>query len=399
MTTPSFFAAIILLASVALCAERSKEHAASADTTTTISAPTDDIRVKSRQLLINGTPFVIKAVCYSPIPKGKSARNNSDVILLHPTASDLVLIEGDFKMMRAAGINTIRTYFPITDQRILDLLLKYHLKTIVPVFNSLAFIPFSEMTKKISEIASVLKNHPSTLIWEIGNEWNYNNFYSAETKTPNAHTSLELLNIAIAAVKSQDTVHPISTVLGDLPKEESFWKSLPDAQIDLYGSNIYDGLTFGDRLNRWKKISNKPLYIAEFGANAFSDITHSEDDKSQAVALQSLLTEIQNNLSATNGDNVLVGGAVFEFCDEWWKGDGSPSVHGANGFYLIMDKKGVPKLRSYPSDLFNDRNIPKIFGPYPDQIFHEKWWGIVDLGRHKRPAYYVIKEIYKKNTK
>ncbi len=353
-----------------------------------------NIQIQGRELLLDGVPFVMKAVCYSPIAKGKSAHSLEDVILLHPSKEDLVLIEHDFKLMQDAGVNTVRTYFPMTEKPLLDLLEKYHLRTIVPIFNSLAFIPYDQIHQRVTQIAAALKNHPSTLLWEVGNEWNYNNFYSSEVKGGTAPSSLELLTTAITALREEDQVHPISTVLGDLPKEESFWKSLPDAQIDLYGSNIYDGLTFGDRFQRWKNISTKPLYIAEFGATAFNDKKQGEDDASQALALRSLLTQIQENLSAKNPDHVLVGGAIFEFADEWWKGGGSPSSHGSDGFYLIADQEGKSILRSYPSDHLKDKNSPKIAGPYPDQIFHEKWWGIVDIDRNKRPAYKVVEEIY-----
>lgn len=364
------------------------------NTSPAINSPklTGNIQLRNRELLVDGKPFVIKAVCYNPVTKGKNVHNG--LILAAPTAADLALIEKDFQMMQAAGVNTIRTYVPITNERILNLLVKYHLKTIVPIFNSLVSIPFSSITKKVAELTSTLKNHPSTLIWEIGNEWNYNNFYSNETSSPNAHDSIDLLKKAIAAVRSQDTTHPISTVIGDLPKDEHFWSTLPDSQIDLYGSNIYDGLTFGDRLIRWKKISNKPLYIGEFGASAFNSLTNSEDGHAQAVAVKSLLTEVQNNLSLKHPDNVLVGGAIFEWNDEWWKGGGSPEVHGNDGFYLIPDKTITYKVRIYPQDLASDTNIPKVSGPYPDHIFHEKWWGIVDINRRKRPAYQALKEVY-----
>ena len=346
----------------------------------TASALTGSIKVLNRQLIVNGVPFVMKAVCYNPVPKGK---DNTGLITTHPSVDDLAVIEKDFQMMHAAGINTIRTYQPLLDQRVLSMLVKYHLRTIVPIFNS-----YTTTLTEVTHVVSTLKNHPSTLIWELGNEWNYNYLYSkkgpsqevttAESEGIGMARSITLLQQVIAYIRERDTTHPISTVIGDLPDDNAFWASLPDGQIDIYGTNIYDGLSFNhptnNRFERWKKISNKPLYIAEFGSNAFNNNScegGSEDDQSQAFATRSLITEIQNNLSANNPDNVLIGASIFEWCDEWWKDpQTSLTVHGNGGFTL-------------PDG-----------GPYPDHTFHEEWWGIVDIDRNPRPAYEALQELY-----
>lgn len=347
---------------------------------------TGNIQIRNRQLLINGKPFIMKGVCYSPTRKGASYP--SGLIFLNPSDEDLALIEKDFQMMHAAGVNTLRTYVPMLDQRVLDLLVKYEFKTIVPSLNT-----FDTPIEDIINTVSILKNHPSTLIWELGNEWNYNYFYS---KIPSSLgndkplpdeiangigliESVNLIKHAIDTIRVIDTIHPISTVIGDLPNDNNFWLSLPDERINLYASNIYGGLTFchpsNNRFERWKSISNKPLYISEFGTDAFNSILNHEDPDSQAIGTRALLTEIQNNLSANDPNNILVGGSIFEWNDEWWKdGNGSPDVHDSGGIV--------------PADIEN--------GPYPDNVFNEEWWGIVDIDRNPRPAYDVLKEFYSK---
>jgi hypothetical protein len=53
------------------------------------------------------------------------------------------------------------------------------------------------------------------------------------------------------------------------------------------------------------------------------------------------------------------------------------------------------QVRKYPENFQEDITISKFSGPYPDHIFHEKWWGIVDIDRNKRKVYDDIKEFYR----
>lgn len=337
------------------------------------SSLTGNIKIVGRQLVVDGKPFIMKGVCYNPVRKGGT--HPSGLITLNPTAEDLAAIEKDFQMMHDAGINTIRTYEPLLDKRILDLLVKYQLRTIVPVVNQY-LAPF----QKVSSIVMHLKNHPSTLIWEIGNEWNSNFFYSKniDQKNPEGlgfHDSLSLLKNSARYIKLLDTTHPVSTdISAGALKSESIWPMLQHLKsIDLFGLNVYEGLSFSDRLQQWSSHMTKPLYIGEFGADAFNTTINAEDDASQEVATRALITEMLNNLSALDPNHTLVGGSIFEWNDEWWKDPkGSPDTHDNGG----MTEPGE--------------------GPYPDYVFNEEWWGIVDIDRNPRPAYNALKELYSK---
>ena len=69
---------------------------------------------------------------------------------------------------------------------------------------------------------------------------------------------------------------------------------------------------------------------------------------------------------------MLVGGALFEWNDEWWK-----------------DGKGV-------ADGHEIGGIAPGGGPFPDSIFNEEWWGLVDIDRKPRQAYMALKTLWKK---
>lgn len=337
------------------------------------SSLTGNIKIEGRQLIVDGKPFIMKGICYNPVRKG--GIHPSGLLTLNPSAEDLAIIENDFQMMRAAGINTIRTYEPLLDQRILDLLTKYQLHTIVPVLNSY-LTPFH----KVTTIITRLRNHPSTLIWEIGNEWNTNFFYSknAEPSHPDGlgfDESLHLVKQIARYIKQLDTTHPTSTVVTrGAFKSDSIWSVFLHLKtIDIFGVNIYRGLDFDHRLEQWSTHMSKPLYIGEFGADAFNTTINAEDDASQEVATRALVSELLNNLSALNPNNVLVGGCIFEWNDEWWKDSkASPDLHSTHGI-------------TEPDE-----------GPYPDYVFNEEWWGILDIDRNPRPAYQTLKELYSK---
>lgn len=348
-----------------------------------------NIQIVGRQLQINGQPFIMKGICYSPVRKGGIYPD--DLITNNPTDDDLAVIEKDFQMMHEAGINTVRTYEPLLDPRILDLLTKYELRTIVPAFNN-----HEETLAHVTSIISTLKNHPSTLIWEIGNEWNYNFFYSRTASNPQGiglPQSVNLLENAAHCVRLLDDTHPISTVIGDLPPPtDAIWPQLNlkgidlFKEIDLYGINVYSGITFGDRFTRWISTSAKPLYLAEFGTDAYNvnigpiDPTTGkpiggEDDNAQDVVIESLVNEILNNLSALNSNNVLIGGNLFEWNDEWWKPNVPP-----------------PGISDPP-----DSHAPGgTSGPSLDHVLNERWFGILDIDRNPRPAYYTLQKLYLK---
>ncbi len=333
------------------------------------------VSIFGRQLIVDGAPFIMKGICYNPIAKGKN--HPEGLIFLKPTRSDLIRIDHDFKLMSDAGINTIRTYEPMVEPRVLSLLLKYHLRTIVPICAT-----YNKGLYAFSSAITTLKNHPSTLLWEIGNEWNIDFFY---TKLPGEDTSNKVVlsneqciafvkNIA-AFIRTQDTSHPISTSLGDAPVTKQYRAEIKELSkyVDLFGATIYDGLGFGDRFADWKKLSNKPLYIGECGADSFNNLTSSYDPKSQAFADASIIKEAFKNLSAKNPHHVLVGLCMFEWCDEWWK-----------------CKEPKESLRTHTTTGYSGFGG----GPYPDQYFNEEWFGIFDIDRHPRPAYRAIKQLY-----
>ncbi|RYZ49164.1 MAG: hypothetical protein EOP07_24795, partial [Proteobacteria bacterium] len=315
------------------------------------------IKVSGRQLLVDGKAFTIKGVCYNPVPKG--AGELSGTLFSNPTAAHLVALEQDFKLMQEAGINTIRTYSVIENAKVLALLNKYGLFVIVPVMNV-----HTTTDKEVKRIVNLLKNHRSTLMWQVGNEWNYNLLYGGWDYAKTA----PLVKNAGTIIKATDSSHPVMTNWGEIPS-----KAIVDefSMFDIWGLNIYRSKSFDDSFSKWKAVSTKPMFIGEYGADAFNALTNREDTNSQGIATEALTKEIMANLSATSSDKAALGGTIFEWNDEWWK-----------------DQKGTQATH-------DNGGIAPGGGPYPDGTFNEEWWGVVDIDRNPRPAYNILKALWK----
>ena len=252
--------------------------------------------------------------------------------------------------MKEAGINIVRTYSTITSAEVLNIFVDNGIRVMNPIN------PVNSRDDN-QRIVLSLKDHSGIFMWALGNEWNYNKCYAGISEEDCANK----IRQTSSAIKAVDSNHPVTTIYGELPKKRLI-DSMPD--IDVWGLNIYSGDTFGDRFNKWSEKSSKPMYIGEYGADAWNANIDQEDEDSQSVATTRLINEIKSESTRNGGP--CTGGIIFEWADEWWKA-GNPWKH---------DKGGVA-----PGG-----------GPYPDFTFNEEYWGLVTIDRIPRKAYYAYKE-------
>lgn len=308
------------------------------------------VTVSGRRILVNGEPLHLRGVCWNPVGKGGS----------HPADLDFARFASlDLPVMRAAGINAVRTYEPITDRAVLDELQRAGIFLLNTVYaNGEASV------SSTAEIVGALADHPAILMWVLGNEWNYNHLYSSLT----FEQSVARLNEVAAAIRLADPSRPVATIYGELPPADLI-EQMPD--IDVWGINAYRNIGFGSLFDDWRALSGKPMFLGEYGADAWNANEGRYDPESQAHAT-TVLTQLIVDHSAALGDGVVSGGTLFEWADEWWKA-GNPDVQDDGA------PDGVPGG-----------------GPYPDDNFDEEWWGIVDIERTPRPAYDALAAIYTK---
>jgi len=201
------------------------------------------------------------------------------------------------------------------------------------------------------------------LMWAIGNEWNYNGLYAGLS----ASEAVARLNEVAALIKAEDPSHPVATIYGELPSAETL-AALPN--VDVWGLNVYRGIGFGTLFEDWRALSDKAMFLSEYGADAYNANIGAYDPESHALAVATLTEELLDNAAALRDSGVTLGGTVFELADEWWKD--------SSGSMAQQDVGG-----SAPGG-----------GPFPDGVFNEEWWGLVDMQRQPRPAYESLQEIF-----
>lgn len=308
---------------------------------------TNAVSVSGRSILVNNNTYIIKGICYHPVPKGSDKR-------------DFGTINQDLDLMVEAGINTIRVYEPIDDSDILDEIHKAGLKLIVG-FGYNQGGHFDILSGSFLNYVKKYKDHPVILMWELGNEFNYhpewfegdlNNWYKA-------------MNEAAELIHNEDFTHPVTTAHGELPDNLALSSS---PNIDVWGMNVYRWDNPEDLFAEWKAISTKPMYLSEAGGDSYMTIAKDGyeagvNEKAQADANANILDAIFKN------QQICSGVTMFSFVDGWWKA-GNLDVQDPGGW--APNSSGVPY----------------------DGTPNEEYWGMVDIDRNKKQTFEVIKKKY-----
>jgi len=365
------------------------------------------VTVAGRQLMVNGKPFVVKGVAYSPHSIGE---NYTGGLRDRPD-----LYADDFAAIVATGANTVRIYSTFLTTTMLDEAWAHGLY-VIPTFqvdpvklgcdSGRAF-----MLARLQEAIQQWKNHPAILLWMLGSEVEagqtpavlcntgtctvsaaacstaanctsgYCSFNTTTAcnpsvvpttcpQTPVAQTCIPetcskgwypQLEALAAAAGAADASHPTGTSNADVGNigiaSCSDDAALPS--LDLWGVNLYRGCTFSTAFSTFRTESGKPLLISEFGSDSWNSGSAAEDQNMQATCLASLLGEAQSALAVRDPANgVSTGQILFSWMDEWWKAfDGGGAC--SNTYW---DKHDTCQGWSQPG--------------YPDASIQEEWWGI-----------------------
>ncbi|MFD1613550.1 glycoside hydrolase family 2 TIM barrel-domain containing protein [Gelatiniphilus marinus] len=305
------------------------------------------VSVSERQILVNGSPYLIKGICYHPVPKGSDKR-------------DFSTLAQDLDLMVEAGINTIRVYAPIDNKAVLDDIHAAGIKVIMGFgYNQKG--KFDILSGTYIDYVNKYKNHPSILMWELGNEYNYHpEWFSGDIKN-----WYKAMNDAAERIHKNDSNHPVTTAHGELPDALALSMG---PNIDVWGMNVYRWDDPSSIFSQWEAVSDKPMYLSEAGGDSYMAISKAGfkegiNEKAQAAANNNILDKIFEN------QEVCSGVTMFSFTDGWWKA-GNPDTQDIGGW--APNSSGVPY----------------------DGTPNEEFWGIVDIDRNKKETFSVVKTKY-----
>jgi hypothetical protein len=368
------------------------------------------LRNNHYQLIVDRRPYIVKGVCYNPIPIGQSHDYDWWSDSNKPWITD-------GKLMKEMGINTIRIYQPGANVEsvknvIRDLYQLYGIRTILGHWLCFWEYPcpfygdkdFQERVKKeILEMVSAYKDEEGVLLWILGNENNYSfagrvNPWSCEEidQEPDLQKQIYLrakiyysfVNELIGEIKKIDPNHPVALGNGELVGLETAKEYCP--QADLVACIIYRGKTFGNIFSNLRNLFDRPILLSEFGADAYNAYEKKEDQNMQAFFLEAQWRQIFQNLAGNKeGEGNCLGGTMFEWTDEWWKHN-----EWAQESWSVHDVGSNWSNGAYYLDI-------KVEG---NKNMNEEWFGIVGLSeelenginkRTPRKAYYLLREFWK----
>ena len=379
----------------------------------TMYAQTEKVVIENNdsgmKLKVGGRDFMVNGMNWDYFPIGTnysySLWNQSDDFIRQALDDEMGLLQN-------MGVNSIRVYTGIPKKWIEYIYTNYGIYTMLNhSFGRYGLTidgvwkPNTEysdaktrelLLKEVTQLASEYKDTKGLLLFLLGNENNYGLFWDgAETEdipiqdrksTVRARAMYKLFNEATVAMKAIDSNHPIAICNGDLLFLDIIAQECKD--VDVFGTNVYRGVSFGDLFERVKKEYGKPVLFTEFGADAFNVLTNQEDQNAQAFYLKGNWKEIYENAAGLGKTGNAIGGYTFQFSDGWWK-------YGQTKNLDIHDSNASWSNGGYQKDFIEGQNN-----------MNEEWFGICAKGPtnekghyqlYPRAAYYVLKDIHKLN--
>ena len=361
------------------------------------------------KIQVDGQDFMINGMNWDYIPIGN---NFSYSLWNQPDDFIRAALDDEMSLLKNMGVNVIRVYTGIQPRWIKYIYENYGIYTMLNHSfgrygltidgNWVSITDYANPKVKdllMSEVKTMVeeyKNTPGLLLFLLGNENNYGLFWDgAETEdipifdrksTKRAIPMYKLFNEAAVAMKQIDSSHPVAMCNGDLLFIEIIAEQCKD--VDIFGTNMYRGVSFTNAFEEVKKQLNKPILFTEFGSDAYNARTNQEAQKDQAYYMVENWREIYQNAYGLGKSNNSIGGFTFQFSDGWWK-------YGQTKNLDVHDNNASWANGGYQYDFVDGQNN-----------MNEEWFGICAKGKtnsmgfyqlYPRAAYYALKEAHMLN--
>jgi len=373
------------------------------------SAQGRDIRVLSdgggARLQVDGRDFMVRGMNWDYFPIGQ---NYSYSLWTQPDDVIEAALAREMPLLKSMGVNTIRQYAGVPPQWVQHIYERYGIWTVlnhpmgrygvtvdgvwVPSTNYADPRTRAMLIAEVEALVDQFRGVPGVLMWLLGNENNYGlawagaeteNLPEGERDAARARYLYSLFGEVIQAIKAKDN-RPVAMANGDLQYIDIIAQETRG--LDVFGTNVYRGISFGDAFQVVKDKLNVPIMFTEFGADAWNAKDMREDQVTQARYLLGQWKEIYEESAGKGLVGNAIGGFTFQWSDGWWKylQENNLSVHDINA--------------SWSNDAY-----PEDYSP-GDNNMNEEWWGIMAKGRpdtrglfelYPRAAYYALRQAYR----
>ena len=365
------------------------------------------------KLVVNGKDFMINGMNWDYFPIGT---NYTYSLWQQPSSFIKKALDTEMSLLKEMGVNTIRVYTGMQPKWITYIYKKYGIYTMLnhsfgrygllingnwePATDYSNVAAQKVLIEEISKMAAAYKNTLGLLLFLLGNENNYGLFWAgSETEDfpededekkkigeRRGRAMYKLMNTAAIKMKAIDPFHPVAICNGDVLYIDIIGEECKD--VDIYGTNMYRGKSFGDAFKNVKKALNMPIMFTEFGADAFNTMDTKEDQKMQAFYVVKNWKEIYENAAGLGKSENAIGGFTFQFSDGWWKFGQTKNLE-------VHDNNASWVGGGYDLDLKKGSNN-----------MNEEWFGICAKGLtnaegfyvlYPRAAFYALKEVHQLN--
>ena len=355
------------------------------------------VKTAGYNLQLNGKPFVIKGMDYSPVPIGTAPGNEPYGDYFVPAYANVW--KPDIDKIREAGVNVIKLYAGNPDLNAGDPGSAGHWKDFLdycwnggnrPVY----VVMFSytrgdviaaggagldDYIKQYGELVKSTVKHPAVFGYIIGNE-----IFDGVTGNATFWANFgKLIDAAQSAGLSQKEKPFLTTATKDDFTPQDTWPAIKLGEqsgklknLDAWCINVYRGPEFGGANNsvftQYLALMNslravkKPLILGEwgtphttrpaniYGQSSIQPLTNLDDVSDSDMGsgkpyyaaqpvgkfLSTQWDTIKANLAAGN-NQVCVGGFIFDWCDEYWKGgNNSTQVGGPDSAFFPINFAG-----------------------------------------------------------
>ena len=358
------------------------------------------------RLLVDGEPLMVNGMNWDYFPIGT---NYEYILWEEPDEFIRNALDYEMGLLQDIGVNAIRVYTGITREWIEYIYDNFGIYTMLNhSFGRYGLMLDGEwvantdysdprvielLLREVTELAREFKNTRGLLLYLLGNENNYGLFWAGaetedipvadEVSRTRARHMYRLFNQGANAVRQVDPHRPVAMANGDTQFLDIIVEEVPD--MDIFGSNVYRGVSFTYLFDQVKEEYGKPVLLTEFGADAYNARTEREDQLCQAYYVHGNWKEVYLNAAGMGKAGNSIGGFTFQASDGWWK-------HGQTYDLDVHNTEATWANAGYQCDYVEGENN-----------MNEEWFGIMakdptdDDGHYElypRAAYYVMKEVH-----